>query len=85
MYLVGVSAEYGCHDGSPGFGPIPCAYAGPGRSMMDADGSPLDAATIAVRVARVIRELDRRNDEEGDILLSDLLRAAWPTCQAQQQ
>jgi hypothetical protein len=53
--------------------------------MMDREGWPLDAASAAALVARVSRDLDCRSDEDVDILLSDLLCAAWPTCWAQDQ
>jgi hypothetical protein len=63
----------------------PYALAAHGGSMMDREGWPLDAASAAALVARVSRDLDCRSEEDVDILLSDLLCAAWPTCWAQDQ
>jgi hypothetical protein len=53
--------------------------------MMRSEEGPLDAASAAELVERVIRDLDRRNEEEGNLLLSDLLCAAWPTGSCQHQ
>jgi hypothetical protein len=53
--------------------------------MTSSEGWPLDAASAASLVARVVRDIDRRYDEDVDVLLSDLLCAAWPTCWAQDQ
>jgi hypothetical protein len=53
--------------------------------MMGSDGWRLDPAMTVALVARVIRDLDHRNEEESDVLLSNLLCAAWPTCWAQHQ
>jgi len=53
--------------------------------MMDHEGWPLDAASAAALLARLIRDIDRSGEEDRDILLSDLLCAAWPNpgCQTQ--
>jgi hypothetical protein len=52
---------------------------------MDSDPAPLDAASAAALVARVVRDVDESSDEQRDILLADLLCAAWPSCSAQDQ
>jgi len=54
-------------------------------SMMEPDRWPLDAASAAALVVRAVDDIDRRREEETDVLLSDLLCAAWPTCWAQDQ
>jgi hypothetical protein len=51
----------------------------------DSEGWPLDAVSAGVLVALVVHDLDHRSKEDGDVLLSDLLCAAWPTCWAQDQ
>ena len=53
--------------------------------MMEFDAEPLDAASAAALVARVMQDLDGRDDQEGDLLLSDLLCAAWPSRRCQDQ
>jgi hypothetical protein len=53
--------------------------------MMGSQDWPLDAASAAALVERVICDLDDRSDEDSDVLLSDLLCAAWPSCWAQDQ
>ena len=53
--------------------------------MMESERWPLDAASAAALVVRVVDDIDGRRDEETDALLSDLLCAAWPTCWAQDQ
>lgn len=53
--------------------------------MMGFDAEPLDHASAAELVARVVCELDRRDEREDDVLLSDLLCAAWPTSRCQHQ
>jgi len=52
---------------------------------MENDSTPLDAASAAALVARVVRDVDEGSDEQRDILLADLLCAAWPSCTAQDQ
>ncbi|HMD52245.1 MAG TPA: hypothetical protein VKG62_05965 [Solirubrobacteraceae bacterium] len=46
---------------------------------------PVDSASAAELVARVIGDIDRSTDEHRDLLLSDLLCAAWPSPPAQDQ
>ena len=46
---------------------------------MEYEGWPLDAASATALVARVIHDIDHSGEEERDILLSDLLCAAWPS------
>jgi hypothetical protein len=53
--------------------------------MMGFDAEPLDRASAAELVVRVVRELDRREEQEDDVLLSDLLCAAWPSSRCQHQ
>jgi hypothetical protein len=53
--------------------------------MMDSDHGPMDAVSAAALVARVIQDLDERREEDGAVLLSDLLCAAWPSSWAQDQ
>ena len=36
-------------------------------------------------VARVVRDIDSRSQAEHDVLLADLLCAAWPAARAQMQ
>jgi hypothetical protein len=52
---------------------------------MDHDGTPLDSMAAAALVVRVVCEIDERSFEQRDILLTDLLCAAWPSCTAQDQ
>jgi hypothetical protein len=48
--------------------------------------SPLDdPASAAELVVRVVEDIDESDDEHRDVLLSDLLCAAWGTVLAQQQ
>ena len=53
--------------------------------MMESDSGPVDAIPDAALVARVAGEIDHRESEQRDELLSDLLCAAWPTPTAQSQ
>jgi hypothetical protein len=62
-----------------------CVLADTGESMMEREGWPLDAVSAASLVARVIDDLDSRSEEKSNMLLSDLLCAAWPTCWSQDQ
>jgi hypothetical protein len=55
------------------------------ESMMESEGWPLDAASAASLVVRAVDDIDRRQEAETNVLLSDLLCAAWPTCWAQDQ
>jgi hypothetical protein len=52
---------------------------------MESEDWPLDARPSTELVARVVRDLDRRSELDRDILLSDLLCAAWPTGPCQDQ
>jgi hypothetical protein len=58
---------------------------GSGGAMMRPDPEPLDGASAAALVARVVCELDRRDEREDDVLLSALLCAAWPSSRCQHQ
>jgi hypothetical protein len=53
--------------------------------MMGPEGWPLDAASGASLVVRAVDDIDHRQEEETNALLSDLLCAAWPTRWAQDQ
>jgi hypothetical protein len=53
--------------------------------MMGSEGWPSDAASSASLVVRAVDDIDHRREEEANVLLSDLLCAAWPTCRAQDQ
>jgi hypothetical protein len=46
---------------------------------------PSDPAVAVARLAKLIREIDARDRMAQDILLEDLLRAAWPTGWTQDQ
>jgi hypothetical protein len=47
--------------------------------------SPLNPASAAELVARVIFDIDASDDELRDVLLSELLCAAWGSVLAQRQ
>ncbi len=49
------------------------------------DSWPLDARYASALVARVTRDLDDASDDCRNLLLEDLLCAAWPTSAAQDQ
>jgi hypothetical protein len=46
---------------------------------------PLDAGYALALVARVMRDVEDASDERRDLLLDDLMCAAWPTSTAQDQ
>jgi hypothetical protein len=50
-----------------------------------ADGGPLDMRSAEELITRVRREIDNSSDERRDLLLHDLMCAAWPTFIAQEQ
>ena len=53
---------------------------------MEPNSWPLDDPASAVElVVRVVEDIDASNDEHRDVLLSDLLCAAWGSDQAQKQ
>jgi hypothetical protein len=85
MDRVGVSDEHGYRGCAEYLRLTPFALWARGRSMMESEGWPLDAVSAAELVVRVIDELDHRSNEASIVLLSDLLRAAWPSCWAQDQ
>jgi hypothetical protein len=49
------------------------------------DSWPLGEADAITLVARVAREIDDRSSECNDVLLSDLVCAAWPSRPSQDQ
>ena len=49
------------------------------------NGPPLDPASAVELVARVISDIDASDDEHHDLLLSELLCAAWGNLLAQLQ
>ncbi len=51
----------------------------------DTDSWPLDARPALALVARVTRQVDEACNDRGDLLLEDLMCAAWPTALAQDQ
>jgi hypothetical protein len=55
------------------------------RQQGPADSWPLDAADAAELVARILREMEEGGDEHRDVLLTDLVCAAWPSRPAQDQ
>jgi hypothetical protein len=46
---------------------------------------PLDASSAVALISRITRDVDDTSDERRDLLLEDLLCAAWPTAAAQDQ
>jgi hypothetical protein len=52
---------------------------------MESDDRSGDTGSAPELVARVIRDLVERTDYERNLLLSDLLCAAWPTHRCQDQ
>jgi hypothetical protein len=46
---------------------------------------PLDANSAVALISRITRDVDDTSDERRDLLLEDLLCAAWPTSAAQDQ
>ena len=56
-----------------------------GKDVTEPNGWPLDAASAAALVVRVINDIDASDEEHRDVLLSDLLRAAWGSVLAQKQ
>jgi hypothetical protein len=52
---------------------------------VEPDGPPLDALSASELVARVIAAIDRGSEADLDVLLSDLLVAAWGNLPAQNQ
>ncbi len=53
--------------------------------MEPAEAWPLDPLTVAMRVVRVIDQIDARDEDDEVALLSDLLQAAWGSLAAQNQ
>jgi hypothetical protein len=54
--------------------------------MLDSsENSPLDLLSPVALVARAIQDIEESNDDCRDVLLFDLLRAAWPDPLSQNQ
>ena len=45
----------------------------------EADQWPLDALYGTALVVRIMHDMDEQTDERGEVLLSDLVCAAWPS------
>jgi hypothetical protein len=56
-----------------------------GGDVMESNNWPLDAASAAELVVRVIEDIDASDEEHRDLLLSDLRCAAWGSVLAQNQ
>jgi hypothetical protein len=52
---------------------------------MEAHDQPLDPVSAAELVVRTVEESARRTEHDTDVLLADLLCAAWPSRSAQDQ
>jgi hypothetical protein len=55
------------------------------RDSSYTDGWLLDTGAARELIARSVENLDDSADEHRDLLLADLLCAAWPTARAQDQ
>jgi len=55
------------------------------RDRGDTGVPPVDVASIADSVRRAVCDIDENGAAESDVLLADLLCAAWPTPMAQSQ
>jgi hypothetical protein len=55
-----------------------------GQESMGSEGACDELAATAL-VVRTVRDIESATDESRDLLLGDLLCAAWPTRQAQFQ
>jgi hypothetical protein len=53
--------------------------------MMEPNSWPLDPIATAALVVRSVDEIDASTEEQRDLLLSDLLCAAWGSIWAQNQ
>jgi hypothetical protein len=85
MYGARASGQDCSHEKTRHIQPGLRAFAGPGSDMMDPDYRPLDLATATALVRRIKRDIDSSTLDQRDILLADLLCAAWPSCCAQEQ
>ncbi len=63
----------------------PALATAPRESMMQFDSSPRDAHSLAAVVARVVLDIDRRDEAQRDMLIAVLLCVAWPTQRAHDQ
>jgi len=55
------------------------------RHDQPAESWPLDTRSALALIARIRSDIDHAGDERRDLLLADLLCAAWPTSTAQDQ
>jgi len=55
------------------------------RRDFPAERWPLDTRDARALIARVAHDIDETSNETCDLLLADLLCAAWPTAAAQDQ
>ena len=55
------------------------------RDRGDTGVPPVDVASTADSVRRAVCDIDENGAAESDVLLADLLCAAWPTPMAQSQ
>jgi hypothetical protein len=51
---------------------------------VDSDSWPLESMSAEL-VARVVRDIDRRTEDETVVMLSELLCASWGSLEAQNQ
>ncbi len=85
MDRSGLRREHGWRENTASHRVARYSLAAPGHALMEYDGWPLDAASAAELVARLIEDIDHSGEEDRDILLSDLLCAAWPNPCSQSQ
>ena len=50
-----------------------------------AESWPLDVHSAQALIGRIARDIDDASDERRDLLLNDLMCAAWPSFTAQDQ
>ena len=50
-----------------------------------AESWPLDVHSAQALIGRITRDIDDASDERRDLLLNDLMCAAWPSFTAQDQ
>ena len=55
------------------------------RQDQPAESWPLDTRSALALIVRIRCDIDRAGDDQRELLLADLLCAAWPTSTAQDQ